>query len=152
MEWIMHYQVTKADLHLHYFEEVEKKPSLVNKSTKMPGLHIGMGLFATKDRKINDELCAFPGYWMDKGMWGLVANKNGHYAFSPPETAEWACMQGLVYATHASQANLINAATIQGEVLQHTCTNTLGLLSCLPYCIVQIHSCVTGARLSQCPL
>jgi hypothetical protein len=126
LEWMMHYQIPHENLYLHYFEGLESKKSSLKPSKKRPSLLLGDGLFTTTARKKGDLLCAFPGCWVEKTMWGPESAKANQYAFTPPPGPEWAPMSGLVYATLACKANLINSAIIGDEVLllDHVCTTS----------------------------
>ena len=81
-------------------------------------MKVGQGLFTKVERKKNDYIVGFPGYWMESRVFGLAASRENHYAFSVPnDDHEWASMRGLVYVTHPSQANHINAGKVDGEVM-----------------------------------
>jgi hypothetical protein len=128
IEWMMHYQIPHENLHLHFFDGLESKGSSVAPSKTLPSLQAGTGLFTTKARKKGELLCAFPGCWVEKQMWGPESAKSDSYAFTPPPGPEWAPMSGLVYATFSCQANLINSAVIGNEVLLHIRTYEQPLL------------------------
>lgn len=110
----MHYYVPKTDLHLHFADGLETKPSGVKKSRTCPNKDPGQGLYTTKARAANDFLCAFPGYWMEEHLF--EARGEG-YAFSIPKDKAWGPMHNLLYATHPCNANFINAAVVGDEVL-----------------------------------
>ena len=81
-------------------------------------MKVGQGLFTKVERNKNDYIVGFPGYWMESRVFGLAASRENHYAFSVPnDDCEWASMRGLVYVTHPSQANHINAGKVDGEVM-----------------------------------
>ena len=124
LEWVMHYQIACGDLHLHFTPGNKSKPSKVPASKKLPNMEAGTGLFTEVFRKKGDFLCAFPGYWVERHMFGPQAHKNGHYAFSPPKDSGWHAMEELVYVTHHCHANFINSAIVGGEVLLHNQATT----------------------------
>jgi hypothetical protein len=153
LEWMMHYQIPHENLHLHFFEGLESKESSLKRSKSFPSMRAGDGLFTTKNKKKGDLLCAFPGCWVEKKMWGQESTKPNRYAFTPPPGPEWIPMSGLVYATHNCQANLINSAVIGDEVLLHMCTPEPALLH-IPeqYLCIHMVYAVPGAGDTECPL
>ena len=113
----MHYQIPSEMLTKHFEEDVEVKPSKINRSTEFPNMDPGNGLFTKVARKKDDQIVSFPGYWMEANVYGPHAAKNKHYAFSIPKTGGWGPMTDLVYVTHECQANNINSATMGTEVI-----------------------------------
>jgi len=124
LEWMMHYQIACGDLHLHFGADLKSKPSEVLAGKKLPNMDAGTGLFTEVFRKKGDFICAFPGYWVERHMFGPEAHKDGHYAFSLPKDSGWDTMEELVYVTHNCQANFINSAIVGEEVLLHNQTTT----------------------------
>ena len=119
LEWVMHYQIAANDTHLYFGADLTNKPSGVPSSKLLPNMEPGTGLFTEVPRKKNDLLCEFPGYWVERHMFGTKAHNDGHYAFSLSKDSGWDTMEELVYVTHTCQANFINSAIVGDEVLLH---------------------------------
>jgi hypothetical protein len=137
LEWWMHYQIPEDELHLHQTEDCEVKDSTLKPSTTFPSSSPGRGLFTKVARKTGDMIVAFPGYWMEENTFGHEdpTQQGNHYAFSVPE--DWGSMPNLVYVTHNSQANFINAGVIGSEV----CMSLAFPLVCKTVCICSAHTC-----------
>ena len=118
LEWWMHYSVNEDDLHLHYHEDLEIKESGVKRSMERPYLIPGQGLFTTQDRKKNEYICGFPGWWEELHLYDARTKIKDSYPFTVPDNKKWGKMHNLVYVTHPCQANRINAAVIGTEVQQ----------------------------------
>jgi hypothetical protein len=121
MEWWMHYQIPWETLHLYFPNDLEVKKSEIPLSTSYPYLNPGKGLFTTKDRKMDEYLCSFPGYWLHSDLQeeAVAAAKGDSYAFTPPKDNDDAWPDGLlnlVYMSHRCKANKINAGKMGDEV------------------------------------
>ena len=116
LEWWMHYQISTADLHQYYEDNLDVKASeLVCTDTKADD-QPGKGLFTKVARKKGDLIAGFPGYWMETKMFEKTQHVNELYAFNTPKHGGWETVHHLVYATHSCQANFINAAVVNAEV------------------------------------
>ena len=119
----MHYQIALVDIHLFYQDDLEQRPSELVASESTPAHTPGKGLFTKVARKKGEFIVGFPGYWMESAVFGPAANNNGDYAFKLPKNGGWEGVHHLVYATHSCQANFINAAVVNDEVLIHIRTH-----------------------------
>jgi hypothetical protein len=124
LEWWMHFNIPKTNLHAYFSEDVEKKASLLPRSKAFPDEDPGTGLFTKVKRKKGDLICSFPGYWMEAHAYNHWEGKgaDGTYAFNvPSDDPDWAPISMMVYIAYSSQGNYINAATLNNEVqCQHT--------------------------------
>jgi hypothetical protein len=120
-EWWMHYQIANEDIHMYHESTCEVKVSGLRGSVGRPDMHPGKGLFTTMDRTKDELIVAFPGYWMQRRVFGKQASLNDSYAFTPPSTHGWQALDDMVYVTHPSQANFINAGIIDNEVIAMDC-------------------------------
>ena len=151
LEWYMHYMIPSADLHRHFDDKMEVKPSLVPLSLQYPDKKPGCGLFTKSARKKGQLLIGFPGYWMEENVFGPKESHKDHYAFAIPESAEWGKAHSLLYVTHATQANFINAGVIGGEVqLFHLMTSLVLLCShCVFHTFVGVGQAECALRVRQ---
>ena len=114
----MHFQIPEAEIHLYHEETCKVKPSTLEVDAGNPELHPGKGLFTTKARKKDDYITCFPGYWMHRQVYEARDKADECYAFSmPPDMVGWEPMRDLVYVTHQTQANFINAGIVKIKVI-----------------------------------
>jgi hypothetical protein len=124
LEWWMHFNIPKMNVHEYFCSDLEAKVSLLPRSKAFPDEDPGQGLFTKVSRKKGDLICSFPGYWMEAHVHNHWEGKgrNGTYVFSvPSDDANWAPMSMMVYVSYSCQGNFINAGKLNHEVhCQHT--------------------------------
>ena len=141
LEWIMHFQIARADVPLHWKPGLEVRPSDIKKSRLRPDLVVGFGLWTKADFNKDDLLCSFPGYWLhdEHAKEAVIRAKGQAYPFSLPVSPDygWPAKFDLVYMSHSCDANFINAGRI-GEEVHNTQALTARARS---------HACRTGSIL-----
>jgi hypothetical protein len=120
VEWWMHFQIPKAEIHRHHQDNCEVKESGLHGGVRATGRRAGEGLFTKVARQDGDFIIGFPGYWMHARVFEeSTAEDKELYAFAVPDTDEWRVMEDLVYVIHdKAQSNYINSGTVKdGEVI-----------------------------------
>jgi hypothetical protein len=119
IEWWMHYQIPQERLQHHHEDTLEKKPSELPPSTKMPHISAGTGLFTKDFINKGDYVCGIPGYWMHTQLFEYIQDRDPTRCGFTPETGDWPPMNFVTYMSHPCQGNFLNSGTIKGEVHAH---------------------------------